>query len=556
MSPTSEARGRGKSPSTGALKPEAKAAQDRLYQSNPRYDTVIIGTGMAALTLGALLAKSGQRVCMLEAHDIPGGYVHTFRYGEFAFCAQIHYIWGCGKGDRVWRFLEKLGLEDDIRFDALDTDGYDHVILPDRKRVAIPNGYDRLARNIDAAYPGQGVRVKAFTDILDRLTEEVGRLPESIRWWQYPAMGWRFLTLIRYQHKTLQQVFDECGLSREAQAVLIANAGNFMCPPKDLSILAYNGLFSGYNRGAYYPRKHFKHLVGRLVDFITSHDGCHVYYEQEVTSFEASGDRMESVQTRDGKVFKAPNIICNGDPQRMSQVIGLEKFPHEFHKPLKYEYSQTALTVYLGLKGIDLREHGFGRHNTWHLEQWDMNETWAQEMRQDWSRPWVFMATPSLHTDEPGTTPPGGQILELATTANYDYFRELRDRDIRAYRRQKKEVEDRMIDIVEQHHVPNLRRHIALHVAGSPTTNEDFCWAPRGHAYGQHLTPGNMGLGRLKATTPWKNFHWCNAASGYPGVNGTIGTGMELYMRLTGDRFWNPRDTPDTATLHRQLLGR
>jgi len=240
----------------------------------------------------------------------------------------------------------------------------------------------------------------------------------------------------------------------------------------------------------------------------------------------------------------------------MSQVIGLEKFPPEYHKPLKYEYSQTALTVYLGLKGIDLREHGFGRHNTWHLEQWDMNETWEQEMRQDWSRPWVFMATPSLHTTEPGTCPPGGQILELATTANYDYFRELRDHDIRAYRRQKKEVEDRMIDIVEQHHVPNLRKHIALHVAGSPTTNEDFCWAPRGHAYGQHLTPGNMGLGRLKAKTPWKNFHWCNAASGYPGVNGTIGTGMELYMRLTGDRFWNPRDTPDTATLHRQLMGR
>jgi len=48
----------------------------------------------------------------------------------------------------------------------------------------------------------------------------------------------------------------------------------------------------------------------------------------------------------------------------------------------------------------------------------------------------------------------------------------------------------------------------------------------------------------------------CNAANGYPGVNGIIGTGMELYMRLTGDRFWNPRDTPDTATVRRQLLGR
>jgi all-trans-retinol 13,14-reductase len=544
-----------KSPSTGALTAEAKAAQQRLYDSNPKYDTVIIGTGMAALTLGSLLADSGQRVCMLEAHDTPGGYVHTFTYGEFSFCSQIHYIWGCGQGDRVWRFLQKLGLHEDIAFEPLDPDGYDHVILPDGKRVAIPYGYDRLANNIDAAYPGEGARVRAFTNILDRLTAEVSQVPPDLKWWQLPAIGWRSQTLIRYLRATLQQVFDECGLSRESQAVLIANAGNFMCPPKDLSILAYNGLFSGYNRGAYYPRKHFKHLTGRLADFITSHNGCHIYYEQEVMSFAASGDRIESVQTRDGKVFKASTIICNGDPQKMAQVIGLEKFPRSFHKPLKYEYSQTALTVYLGLKGIDLRDHGFGKHNTWHLEQWDMNQTWAEEMRQDWSRPWVFMATPSLHTNEPGTTPPGGQILELATTANYDYFRDLRNRDIRAYRKQKKEVEDKLIDIVEQHHVPNLRKHIVLHVAGSPTTNEDFCWAPRGHSYGQHLTPINMGLGRLKARTPWKNFYWCNAASGYPGVNGTIGTGISLYMQLTGDRFWNPRDTPDTATLHRQLLG-
>jgi len=549
-------RDRKKSPSTGALKAEAKERQNRLYQSEPRYDTLIIGTGMAALTVGALLAESGRRVCMLEAHDIPGGYVHTFRYGEFSFCAQIHYIWGCGKGDRIWRFLEKLKLTEDIRFEPLDPDGYDHVILPDRKRVAIPNGYDRLAVNIDAAYPGQGAKVRAFTSILDRLTEEVGRLPETIHWWQVPTMGWRFLTLIRYMNRTLQQVFDECGLSPEAQAVLIANAGNFMCPPEDLSILAYNGLFSGYNRGAYYPQKHFKHLVGRLAEFITSHEGCHIYYEQEVTSVATKGDRVESVQTSDGRTWSAPTILCNADPQAMSRVIGTEKFPERFQKALGYEYSQTALTVYLGLRGLDLREHGFGRHNTWHLEQWNMNTTWAEAMRQDWSRPWVFMATPSLHTEEPGTCPPGSQILELATTANYDYFRDLRSRDLRAYRKKKKEVEDILIDIVERHHVPNLRKHIVLHLAGSPTTNEDFCWAPRGHSYGQHLTPKNMGLGRLKAETPWKNFYWCNAASGYPGVNGTIGTGMELYMKLTGDRFWNPRDTPDTATLHRQLLGR
>ncbi|MEO8499475.1 MAG: hypothetical protein ABI565_01070 [Vicinamibacteria bacterium] len=41
------------------------------------------------------------------------------------------------QGNRVSRFLQKLGLNEDIAFESLDPDGYDHVILPDRQRVAI-----------------------------------------------------------------------------------------------------------------------------------------------------------------------------------------------------------------------------------------------------------------------------------------------------------------------------------------------------------------------------------------------------------------------------------
>lgn len=543
----------GKSHSTGALSPEQKARQDCLYASAPSYDVVIVGTGMAALSVAALLARAGWRVCMLEAHDIPGGYVHSFRMGAYHFCAQIHYIWGCGRGDKVWHFLRKLGLDEDIQFELLDSNGYDHVILPDRQRVTIPYGYERLAHNIEAAYPGQGERVRAFTRILERLTEEVQRLPRSIGAWQVLTQGWRFLTLMRYHGKTLQEVFDECGLSPQAQAVLIANSGNFMCPPRELSILAYNGLFSGYNRGAYYPRKHFKYLIERLAKFITDHAGCHIYYESEVRAVEVAGKRVQSVTTQDGKVFRAPLILCNADPQKMAGLIGWEKFPLASQKPLRYDYSLTALTVYLGVRGLDLRDYGFGAHNTWHLEQWDLNRAWEEAMSQNWSRPWVFLATPTLHTSEGGTSPEDGQILELATAANYDYFRHLKDTDRAGYVNQKKALRDRLIDIVSQHHVPPLRQHVNLRVTGSPTTNEDFCWAPRGHAYGQHLTPQNMGQGRLQATTPWKNFFWCNAASGYPGVNGTIGTGMQLYMDLTGDRFFEASQVPNTATLHRQL---
>ncbi len=115
-----------------------------------------------------------------------------------------------------------------------------------------------------------------------------------------------------------------------------------------------------------------------------------------------------------------------------------------------------------------------------------MNATRAQEMRQDWSRPWVFMATPSLHTDQPGTCPPGAQMLELATTANYDYFRELRDRDQRADRPKTKEVEDRLI----------------RHRGAVPPSEPAQAHSP---------ARGGLCLGRLKALTPWKNFYCCSS---------------------------------------------
>jgi phytoene dehydrogenase-like protein len=536
--------------SSGALSAAERGRQDARYREGHRYDTLVVGSGMSALALSALLAHAGERVCILEAHDRPGGYVHTFRMGEYRFCAQIHYIWGCGPGDTVHAFLSRLGLADDITFELFDADGYDHVVLPDLRRVRISYGWDRLAREIDRVSPGQEAAVLSFGRLLDRISDEVRRLPDRIRWWDYVTRGWQFLTLLRYRDRTLEQVFDELGLSREARAVLAGNTGNYMCPPEQLSIFAYNGLFSGYNRGAYYPAKHFRYLVDRLVRSITDRPGCHVYYETEVVGFDVDGERVRAVCTADGRTFAAPRIVCNMDPQAASHLIGRERFSRETLAPLSYDYSLTAVTVYLGLRGIDLRDHGFGRHNVWYLGQWDVNRIWRDAMAGDWSRPWMFMATPTLHTPEPGTAPPGGSILELATGASYDAFRRLRQADRRAYLRAKNAVRDRLMDLVEQHFVPGLRRHVVVKVAGSPTTNEAFCMAPRGNSYGQHLTPANMGLGRLRARTPWENFFWCNAASGYPGVNGTIATGMHLYMDLTGDRFFDPSRVPSTRELH------
>ncbi len=214
-------------------------------------------------------------------------------------------------------------------------------------------------------------------------------LPEKIQWWQLFTQAWKFTTLLRYHRATLQQIFDECKVGPEAQAVLTANSGYFMCPPDELSLLAYHGLFSGFNRGAYAPRKPFRHMTDRFEKFITSQHDCHIYYQSEVTRVHTSGTSVDAVVTGDGRRFTAPTILWNGDSQKMAEASA-------YRKPVDEEESLTAVTCCLEVQGIDLRDYGFGRHHTWHLEQWDMNRAWDEAMGGDWSRPWMLMATPSL----------------------------------------------------------------------------------------------------------------------------------------------------------------
>ncbi len=521
--------------STGALTKEQKNSQEATYNQQHKYDYVVVGSGMAALSVSALLANDGQRVCMLEAHDVPGGYAHTFEMNDFHFCAQVHYIWGVTPDQAIGKFLEKTGLNREITFEQLNTEGYDHIILPDGKRIKTPNGFQKFAANINAVYPGHEKKVARFFHTLEKLYQEMGQLPHKIQWWNYLTDCFKFLTLARYRNKTLQDLFNECALPLEIQTILSGNAGDLMSPPEQLSLLAYAGLVCGYNSGAYYPTKHYKYFIERIAQFIAEQPGCHIYYETEVTAIVVEGNKVQEVRTRDGKVFRAENYICNMDPQAAVKMIGKEKVPSRYQKPLNYSYTQSALFVYLGVKGIDLADYGFGNHNTWHLEQWDMNQSWRDTAENKFDKPWIFMSTPTLHSNYPGIAPDGCQILEFGTVANYDIFKNLHDTSPQEYRRLKHDFSDKLLNIIEEKHVPNLSKHIALKVVGTPTTNADFCLAPYGNAYGSVMSPENMNLDRLKSESPWENLFWCNASSGYASIYGTTLTGVNLYQKLTGE---------------------
>lgn len=62
------------------------------------FDYVILGAGLGGLSAAACLTRQGNRVAVLEKHYLPGGCCHTFDYGEYSFCADVHYISQCKAG--------------------------------------------------------------------------------------------------------------------------------------------------------------------------------------------------------------------------------------------------------------------------------------------------------------------------------------------------------------------------------------------------------------------------------------------------------------------------
>lgn len=511
---------------------------------NETPDYLVLGSGLSALAFSALAAQQGKRVKVLEAHEHLGGYGHTFAVGDYRFNAQFHYVTSCGEGSVVNTLLKRLGLEKKVAFRELNREGYDHVYCGDKK-LWIPHTLENLEKNLLALAPEASPSIKKFIAILIAYREAVASVPGSLR--ELPtalkALP-HFGVMLKYHSSTLQEVFDACQLPKIVQTLIAGQMINYMLPPKDLSFFAFALLFNGYSKGAYYPEKHYEHVINSLVEVIQNNGGT-FHPNTQVVSFIREGKTIKGVHTQsvDPKtgVFFGPvkacygkTIICNFDPKQAAKMIGLDNFSYKVRRALDYDYSWSSFVLYGAVKGINLRDYGFGDWNIWHCQE-DLNKSIeAMYYEQDYSKPYFAMNCPSYFSpDQTHCLKEDSLKFELLTVGNYEYWKELKLRDHRYYYKKKQEVLDTLLDVVEEHYVPNIRKHLTLKMIGSPTSSKRFVWAPKGGCYGVNLTPRNFAFTRkLTAKTSLKNFYFCSAASGYAGFAGTIYTGMNLFDKL------------------------
>ncbi len=146
-----------------------------------RFDAVVVGSGINSMVAGALLAKGGWSVCVLERSDYLGGAVKTAEITRPGFRHDVFSGWHIlFQGSEAYRLLEADLTAEGLRYVNWDTPCAS--VLPDGRTAFLSRLAEVNATTFDRISPGDGAAwLSTLKDVASH-GEIVGRMLGTELW--------------------------------------------------------------------------------------------------------------------------------------------------------------------------------------------------------------------------------------------------------------------------------------------------------------------------------------------------------------------------------------
>ena len=131
---------------------------------------VIIGAGLGGLSCGAVLARHGYDVTVLEQERQAGGCLQTFVRNGVRFETGMHYIGSADRGEILDSLLRYLGIRDGLELHALDASGYDTVTFKGQD-FPFCRGREAFVEGLAAYFPGQKDNLARYIDTVYKASQ-------------------------------------------------------------------------------------------------------------------------------------------------------------------------------------------------------------------------------------------------------------------------------------------------------------------------------------------------------------------------------------------------
>jgi len=504
------------------------------------FDTIIIGSGVGGLSAAICLARAGQKVLVLEQHDVPGGWCHSFYLNGHRFTPGVHYVGLLEKGQSTAQLYEGLGIANDLSFFRMNPSAYEHAYIGE-ERFDFPGNFDELVNSLTERFPKEEKNIKKYLSLVRNVSAELQLLPDVEGFWQHLTIPFRTKNMGKYALFSLKRVIDWHIKDPLLKKILNIQFGDHGLAPAKASFPLHCAVMDHYFNGGFYPCGGGGAIVKAMTTAIKNYDG-EVKTRQSVKRILLEGKKKKTaigVELASGKRLFAKRIISNADPNITYQkLIREENLSRRLQKKLnKTSYSCTSLMLFLTVE-MDLKASGIDSGNIWLMPNEDMDTVYERMMMPDITNGKAFegMFISCTTLKDPSSFDGKHHSIEAITYLDYKSFEKFENEsEIRTeeYLQFKELLTEKMLKTLEKV-LPNVRAHIVHQELGTPITNEYYINSTKGSVYGTEKKLTQIGPFAYKAKSEIKNLYLCGASIVSHGVAGAGYSGVQTAGEILG----------------------
>lgn len=482
---------------------------------------LIVGGGMGGLFTGALLAKNGYRIMVLEKNTTSGGGLQTFVRNGQRFETGMHILGGFRLGGSIAKICHYLGILDRLKLRPTDPDCMDSLhYIEENEYYTVPGGREQFIDYFAGLFPREADGIRRYVEALYRLSEEVGMF---------------------YLREDDSPIFSH---SEEFLAPVDEFIARYIMDTRLRDVLAYmNPMYGGV---AHHTPAYIHALVNvlyingedRFVDGssqlsealsdVIRDGGGQIETRAEVVRIACDDRTIRRVETSDGRSFTADHYISAIHPCTLLRLLPEDALPRAYrHRLESIPNSYSAFSVYLTLRPESfpyinhtcycMKSHG----QAWHLGLYD----------DEWPRGLMYMTPPVSSQDT------FSRKMILMTPMCFEAVRKWEATRIGHrsvdYELWKEQQSARILSLMERIYSGFQSKIESIHTA-SPLTIRDFYGVKEGSMYGYSKDAQQIALSRVPIFTKIRNLLLTGQNINLHGICGVPLTAVNTAEALLG----------------------